>query len=172
MTPPEAQSSSSDVAVSSTCGKINISPEEFHELRASASAAKATAHCPYSRFRVGAAVLVANGSVVAGANVENASYPVGLCAERVALSKAVTDGTWSASSSTSAFRAIAVSTDISPPASPCGMCRQFIREFCPLSMPVIMFDKNDEYVVLTLEELLPMSFGPDQLPPAGAPGAP
>lgn len=80
------------------------------------------------------------------------------------------------------FRAIAVSTDISPPASPCGMCRQFIREFCEvrhsmklievppstdslpkLQMPILMYDRDGKATVMTLEQLLPMSFGPDKL---------
>ncbi|KAF7549136.1 hypothetical protein G7046_g8444 [Stylonectria norvegica] len=66
------------------------------------------------------------------------------------------------------FRAVAVATDISPPASPCGMCRQFIREFCSLDMPIIMFDKNEDFVITTLGKLLPVSFGPDSLPPPKA----
>jgi cytidine deaminase len=146
--------------VEETCRAHGLSAAQFTRLRDAAKAAKATAYCPYSQFRVGAALLSADGNdrVITGANVENASYPVGTCAERVALGKAVT------SEGVRVFKAIAVSTDISPPASPCGMCRQFIREFCKLDMPVIMFDKNEDYVILTMEQLLPMSFGPDQLP--------
>ncbi|KAK9421624.1 hypothetical protein SUNI508_05554 [Seiridium unicorne] len=111
-----------------------------------------------SHFRVGATILAGDGTYVSGANVENAAYPVGTCAERVAFGKAVTEGH-------KKFRAVAVATDISPPASPCGMCRQFIREFCDLKTPILMFDKNDDYIVLKLEELLPLSFGPEALPP-------
>lgn len=91
--------------------------QELHDLKRHAVAAKATAYCPYSNFRVGAALLTRHGAFVPGANVENAAYPVGTCAERVALGRAVTDGHRD-------FKAIAVATDISPPASPCGMCRQ------------------------------------------------
>lgn len=56
-----------------------------------------------------------------------------------------------------------MATDISPPASPCGMCRQFIREFCELEMPVLMYDKDGKVLVMTLEQLLPVSFGPEKL---------
>jgi cytidine deaminase len=92
---------------------------------------------------VGCALLLSGGTIVTGANVENAAYPVGTCAERVAIGNAVTQHVRDLSSLSSKtiltdsqgakagdFRAIAVATDISPPASPCGMCRQFIREFC------------------------------------------
>ncbi|KAK7415512.1 hypothetical protein QQX98_005866 [Neonectria punicea] len=163
-----------------TCAAFGVSEAEFGELRRRAAAAKATAYCPYSQFRVGATLLAGDGSFISGANVENAAYPVGTCAERVAFGAAVTSGFRD-------FRAVAVSTDISPPASPCGMCRQFIREFCSLDTPIIMFDKNEDYVVLRLKQvsfllcillagnsfdvkLLPMSFGPDQLPRPGALG--
>ncbi|TKA60945.1 hypothetical protein B0A49_09951 [Cryomyces minteri] len=143
--------------------------------------------CPYSRFRVGCTLLISSPSpilsssseavYVSGANVENASYPVGTCAERVALGTAVVQGHRQGS-----FRALAVATDVVPASSPCGMCRQFIREFCGVSipfpssalqwgvrvqpeMPVFMYDKNGEFVVMTVEQLLPVSFGPESLPP-------
>ncbi|PTB46633.1 uncharacterized protein TrAFT101_003917 [Trichoderma asperellum] len=164
---PPIHSGSDAAQIASTCASLSITTTEFAELQKRATAAKATAYCRYSRFRVGATLLCADeaGDVVyvPGANVENASYPVGTCAERVAFGTAVTSGI-------KKFRAIAVATDISPPASPCGMCRQFIREFCTQQTPVIMFDKNSDYVVLTVDQLLPMSFGPDALPPPGAPG--
>ena len=100
-----------------------MTPVEFDALRTAAVSAKALAYCPYSKFRVGAALLppattTSDGTqVITGVNVENASYPVGTCAERVAIGNAVAAGV-------TQFRAIAVATDISPPASPCGMCRQ------------------------------------------------
>ncbi|KAG8421059.1 hypothetical protein J3458_002966 [Metarhizium acridum] len=155
--PPTVHASSSADSIAATCEAHGLTREQFAALREQASAAKSTAYCPYSRFRVGAALLGDDGSVTTGANVENASYPVGTCAERVALGKAVTDR------GLRAFKAVAVATDVAPPASPCGMCRQFIREFCRLDMPVIMFDKDENFVVLTLEELLPLSFGPEKL---------
>lgn len=110
--------SGSDVAATeATCAAHHLTKEEFLELQQRAVAAKSTAYCPYSQFRVGAVLLGADGSYTTGANVENASYPVGTCAERVAFGRAATSGVRS-------FRAVAVATDISPPASPCGMCRQ------------------------------------------------
>ena len=94
-----------------------------------------TRHCltevpigPYSLFRVGASLLLTSGQIIRGANVENAAYPVGTCAERTALGTAVVEGARRGD-----IRALAVATDISPPASPCGMCRQYIREFCEVS---------------------------------------
>jgi len=62
------------------------------------------------------------------------------------------------------FKALAIASDITPPASPCGMCRQFIREFCDLEMPIFMFDRDGKFAVMKLGELLPMSFGPEALP--------
>ncbi|OAA50105.1 Cytidine deaminase, homotetrameric [Beauveria brongniartii RCEF 3172] len=175
---PRLHAGSDAAVVAATCAAHGLSLSEFAALRSAAVAAKAVAYCPYSRFRVGAALLPADSSnsnsnsnssgeapaaVIKGCNVENASYPVGMCAERVGFGAAAAQGV-------TRFKALAVATDISPPASPCGMCRQAIREFCMSDMPIIMFDKNEDYVVLTVEEILPMSFGPDQLPPAGAPG--
>ncbi|KAG9245117.1 cytidine deaminase-like protein [Calycina marina] len=140
------QQSSDASIVSQICDTYKLTIAEFNTLRERSSAAKATAYCPYSQFRVGATLLAGDGSYIDGANVENASYPVGTCAERVAFGKAVTEGK-------KGFRAVAVATDISPPASPCGMCRQFIREFCDLSTPIIMFDKDQAFVVLRLEQV-------------------
>ncbi|KAL2005237.1 hypothetical protein VTN00DRAFT_2447 [Thermoascus crustaceus] len=136
-----------------------ITPAELEILSTKATAAKATAYCPYSKFRVGACILTEQGEYITGANVENASFPVGTCAERVAFGTAVVSGHKD-------FKALAVATDIKPPASPCGMCRQFIREFTTPSFPVYMYDVDGNYVVKTMEELLPDSFGPDNLPPS------
>ncbi|KAI1359142.1 cytidine deaminase [Xylaria arbuscula] len=158
MPSPQIHSSAEPAAVESTCSEHGLSVAEFKELLSRCVGAKATAYCPYSKFRVGASVLSVDGVYFNGANVENAAYPVGTCAERVAFGKAVTEGH-------RRIRAVAVATDISPPATPCGMCRQFIREFCDLSAPVIMFDKDENYVAMRLEELLPLSFGPECLPP-------
>jgi cytidine deaminase len=110
--------SSSDAAhVSQACETYSITTAQFNALLSRSQSAKATAYCPYSRFRVGATILTHDGQFIDGANVENASYPVGTCAERVAFGKAVTEGHKS-------FKAVGVATDITPPASPCGMCRQ------------------------------------------------
>lgn len=104
-------------AIETTSATHGLTLDEFRELQRRAVAAKESAYCPYSKFRVGAVLLGADGSYTTGGNVENASYPVTTCAERVAIGKAVTEGVRT-------FRAVAVATDISPPASPCGMCRQ------------------------------------------------
>lgn len=146
-----------EAAISAVCAAHGLTTEEFAALRARATAAKATAYCPYSQFRVGAALLAVDDAGerawVAGANVENASYPVGTCAERVALGTAVTGGVRK-------FRALGVATDVAPPSSPCGMCRQFIREFCGTSMPVFMFDKDGNFVVLKVIEVCFPRFPP------------
>lgn len=109
------------------------------------------AYAPYSRFRVGAAVLAESGEIYGGANVENASYGATVCAERSAIFAAVNAGERK-------LKAIAVT------ATPCGMCRQVMREFCdPESFRVIVAKTADDYRVFTLEELLPESFGPGHL---------
>lgn len=104
-------------AIQQSCDDFGLDLETFMTLRGQASEAKNLAYCPYSKFHVGAAILTADNTVITGVNVENASYPVGTCAERVAFGKAVSDGHRK-------FKAVAVATDITPPASPCGMCRQ------------------------------------------------
>ncbi|TGO20850.1 hypothetical protein BPAE_0261g00070 [Botrytis paeoniae] len=147
---------SSDISFASET--YSLTSEQIHTLQSRSASAKSTAYCPYSNFRVGSTILTNGGTYIDGANVENAAYPVGTCAERVAFGKAITEGQ-------RGFRAIGVATDISPPASPCGMCRQFIREFCELDMPIFMFDKNGDFMVARLGELLPLSFGPEALPP-------
>ncbi|KAK4464919.1 hypothetical protein QBC42DRAFT_303833 [Cladorrhinum samala] len=165
-------SASSEADVTATCNAYSLSYLEFTHLRDKSASSKALAYCPYSKFRVGCALLTKGGEYVTGANIENASYPVTTCAERVTLGKAVVEGYHHQNNDNSndgkggGFKAIAVATDISPPASPCGMCRQFIREFCDLETPIIMFDGQDGYSVLKLKELLPLSFGPEAL---GAP---
>uniref|UniRef100_A0A671N6J9 Cytidine deaminase n=2 Tax=Sinocyclocheilus anshuiensis TaxID=1608454 RepID=A0A671N6J9_9TELE len=118
--------------------------------------AKEQAYCPYSKFRVGAAVLTSDGTVFTGCNVENACYTAGLCAERTAISKAVSEGHKS-------FKAIAIASDLEDRfISPCGACRQFMREFG--SQWDVYISKSDgSYKLMTVEELLPCSFGPDDL---------
>jgi cytidine deaminase len=120
------------------------------ELLNEAKAAKDGAYVPYSHFRVGAALVGKSGTVYAGANVENASYGVTCCAERVALFKAVTDGERD-------FTAIAVTSDSADLTFPCGVCRQALYEFSP-GLQVISSNKDLEYKKMTLEELLPHAF--------------
>jgi cytidine deaminase len=114
------------------------------ELLAVARDAAAGAYAPYSRFEVGAAVLARDGRVVVGVNVENASYPLGVCAERAALARAVVEGIRPGD-----VEAVAVT------ASPCGGCRQWMLEF---GADRILFDQDGGVVTMTPGELLPESF--------------
>lgn len=120
------------------------------KLLAAAKAAQKKAHAPYSKFRVGAALLTKSGKIYTGCNVENASYGLTICAERVAITKAVSDGHRQ-------FQAIAV---VAPSAalSPCGACRQFLAEFG--DMAVICADSRNLTSLQTyqLAELLPHAF--------------
>ena len=118
-------------------------------------------YAPYSNFNVAAAVLCGSGRIFTGVNVENASYPAGLCAERNAIFSAVAEGE-------RLIRAVAIvggaNGQISDYCSPCGICRQVMREFCaPEDMLVIMARSPEDYIERTLEELLPLSFGPESL---------
>uniref|UniRef100_A0A8C7HDF8 Cytidine deaminase n=1 Tax=Oncorhynchus kisutch TaxID=8019 RepID=A0A8C7HDF8_ONCKI len=118
--------------------------------------AKEFAYCPYSKFRVGAALLAHDGTVFTGCNVENASYNLGLCAERTAIAKAVSGGYRS-------FKAIAIASDLEDQfISPCGGCRQFMREFGD-HWSVFLSKPDGSYKEMTIEDLLPVSFGPEDL---------
>jgi cytidine deaminase len=119
------------------------------ELYDQAAAAAAGAYAPYSDFNVGAALLTRDGRVITGVNVENASYPLGMCAERGALARAVAEGI-----RPGAVEALAVT------ASPCGGCRQWLLEF---RVDRVAFMHDGELVVRRPEDLLPESF---ELPPA------
>lgn len=130
------------------------------ELIAAAEKARQAAYTPYSHFTVGAALLCADGTVVTGCNVENASYPLGNCAERTAIFAAVAAGKRE-------FSAIAiVGGNEGQPADsfcpPCGACRQVMREFCAPDFPVFLTD-GEKITRTTLANLLPDSFGPDNL---------
>jgi cytidine deaminase len=128
------------------------------DLEAAARAAQASAYAPYSKFKVGAAVLV-DGEIYEGVNVENASYPLGVCAERNAIAAAVIAGA-------RRLEEVAVFTDASPPASPCGACRQVLREFAadPKAVKVVSINGKGERREWTLEQLLPDSFSGAELP--------
>jgi len=143
---------------------VPLSHQELTKLATLAIEAKSKAYCPYSNFRVGASVLLTNDTYHTGANVEVASTPVGICAERCAIAPVIASVS---RPDIPVIRALAVATDISPPASPCGMCRQFINEFASSKdLPIYMYGKeelNGKPVVMTIGELLPMSFGPNDI---------
>jgi cytidine deaminase len=132
----------------------NLTEDEKNSLIQAASAARKWAYAPYSNYRVGAAILTNSGRVYDGVNVENAAYPTGICAERVAVFKAVSQGERS-------FSAIAVVT--SNGGSPCGACRQVLSEF-GLDTVVLIANENGRLIQqVSLAELLPGAFGPDNL---------
>ena len=132
--------------------------ESREALIAAARAARERAYAPYSKFAVGAALLDDQGRVHAGCNVENAAYPQGWCAETSALAAMVLAGGRQ-------VRALAVVTDSSAACTPCGGCRQRLREFAQADCPVHLAGLEGWRATHTLGELLPHAFGPDQLDP-------
>ena len=135
---------------------IILGEEQQRTLLQAARAARLNAYAPYSNFLVGAAVLDEQGQVHAGCNVENAAYPQGVCAEATALSAMVLAG---------GRRATALLVAGEGPAwvTPCGGCRQKLREFASPDTPVLVADGQGVQLWFTLEELLPHSFGPEHL---------
>ncbi|WP_376793200.1 cytidine deaminase [Thermoflexus sp.] len=111
------------------------------------------AYAPYSGYRVGAALLSASGQVFTGCNVENAVYPLGLCAERVAVFKAISEGEHR-------FTVIAIATENG--GTPCGACRQVLSEFAP-DLRILLVDAKGEVRETSLRSLLPEPFGPGDL---------
>lgn len=127
---------------------------DWTELERVARAAAGRAYCPYSKFRVGAALLADDWTVFSGSNIENASYGATVCAERVALFRAVAEGRRK-------FIALALSAGRDIPATPCGMCLQVLTEFCPADLPIRCFTAQpggQSPLVFTLSELLPHMF--------------
>ncbi len=123
--------------------------------------ARKNSYCPYSGYAVGACVQTADGRNFSGCNMENASYGLTICAERIAIGKAVSEG---------AERIVAIAiaggkkdADVLDEAFPCGACRQVIREFGSDDMQIIVAKSETEYRIFTLGELYPESFGPDHL---------
>ncbi len=136
--------------------KDKISPFERDAMLAAARAAMDRAYAPYSHFHVGAAVLDEHGAIHAGCNVENAAYPQGVCAEAGALSAMVLAGG-------TRVRAVLVMGHGDALVTPCGGCRQKIREFAGSDTPVLIAGDGQVRATFTLEQLLPHSFGPEHL---------
>ena len=131
-------------------GRVTI-----EKLRSAATDAMRNAHAPYSSFRVGAALLGDDGTVIAGCNVENASFGATICAERGAVAAAVARGITS-------FDAILIVTEAAEPTPPCGVCRQVLVEFAP-GMHVVSVTSGGREASWSLSELLPQPFIPDSL---------
>lgn len=121
------------------------------ELMKLAEKAYENSYSPYSGIRIGAAIIAGSGKIYTGTNIENASYGATICAERSAISKAVSDGE-------TEITAVAVTGDIDDYAYPCGICRQVISEFMKPDMEIAVSGKNKEMKVFKLKELLPSAF--------------
>lgn len=130
-----------------------LNEEIAQDLVRRAIAARRLAYVPYSKFPVGAALLTRSGKIYSGCNVENASYGLTVCAERVAIWKAISEGE-------TEFVALAVATNIG--GSPCGACRQVMAEFAP-DMPVLIADLSGQATATSVAELLPLAFTPQHL---------
>ena len=134
----------------------------YEELLEEAKKARKRAYTPYSGFQVGAALLTREGKLYHGCNIENAAYGPTNCAERTAFFKAVSEGERN-------FSAIAIAggkeiSEGKETCAPCGVCRQVMMEFChPKEFEIVLADGEDGYLVYSLEELLPLGFGPKNL---------
>ena len=134
---------------------MSITTEQREELVKRARQARRNAYAPYSGYAVGAAVLCESGRIYAGANVENAAYPSGICAERSAAFHAVGEGE---------RRILAVAVATENGGTPCGSCRQVLSEFGPEAL-VLLVDKAGRVLTeTTVSDLLPQAFGPAHLP--------
>ena len=129
---------------------------DYKELVQKAIEAKSKAIPTYSHFHVGAALLTEDDKIIQGANIENASYGLTICAERTAVFTAIINGERK-------FKAIAIAGDSDDYLPPCGACRQILFEFCGKELDVIMVNKNGGTKIMKMNELLPFSFGEDFL---------
>lgn len=133
---------------------MDLKQKTRDELIELAGKARSFSYSPYSHYAVGAALLTESGRIYTGANIENSAYPTSICAERVAVFKAVSEGE-------RAFKAIVVATDNG--GTPCGSCRQVLSEFS-LDMQVIIVDGGGNvHYETSLDELLPHAFRPEDL---------
>lgn len=134
---------------------------QIKELIERAVEAMERAYTPYSGFRVGAALLAKNGTIYQGCNIENAAYTPCNCAERTAFFKAVSEGEREFDGICIVGGKDGVLTEFTPP---CGVCRQVMMEFCdPKQFQIILATDSEHYQIYTLEEMLPMGFGPGNL---------
>ena len=130
--------------------------EHFSQMFKAAKNVRERAHVPYSKFKVGAAILTDDNNIVIGCNVENSAYPQSQCAEASAIGNLVSQGY-------SIIKEVLVIGSGTLLCSPCGACRQRIREFASLKTPIHMCNINKHLKTCALEELLPDSFGPENL---------
>jgi cytidine deaminase len=128
----------------------------LQNLIEAARAAQNVAYAPYSDYQVGCALETVDGECVTGCNIENASYGATLCAERVALFKAVSEGK-------RRFRRIVICTNAATPATPCGLCRQALSEFCSPDLEIILVGANDQQRRFFFKDLFPHPFDQSSL---------
>lgn len=133
----------------------NTVNENYKKLIKEAEKARKRAYTPYSKFNVGAAILSSDGKIFTGCNIENASFGLTVCAERVAILKAISEGS-------SKFEAIAIVGDTNRPCSPCGACRQVISEFGK-DIKIIMSNLKGDIKIKKIDELLPEAFNKNDL---------
>ena len=136
--------------------KTNMISDNFEKLFNAAKKVRDNAHVPYSNFKVGAAFLTEDDSIISGCNVENAAYPQSQCAEASAIGNLVSQGF-------SKIKEVVVIGSGSLLCSPCGGCRQRLREFASLETQIHMCNSDGHLKTSTLKELLPDSFGPENL---------
>jgi len=129
---------------------------DYRKLAKIAIDARQNAYVPYSKFKVGAAVITDDGSIYTGCNIENASYGATNCAERTAIFKAISEGH-------KKIKAIAIVGDMSTNTYPCGICRQVIAEFATKDINIILVKNEDNYIIKTMEEILPGAFTKEDL---------
>ncbi len=127
-----------------------INENTYDRLLDGAKRARLFAYSPYSKFKVGSAILLDNGKIITGCNIENASFGLSICAERVAIFKAISEGF-------NSIKAIAIVAETKEPCSPCGACRQVMVEFSP-DMLVIMSNLQNKIKIVKAIELLPDYF--------------
>lgn len=134
---------------------MSLTEAQFESLKLAAMNVSGNAWCPYSDFRVGAALLGADGRMFCGCNIENASYGLTICAERTAVAEAVAAGCRE-------FLTLLIYTPTAQPTAPCGACRQVVAEFSP-DLEVVSVCDGSDVLRASIRQLLPHSFGPQSL---------